>query len=568
MDKQNRITVNEKNNVVSMALDANFFFERAMRHIDQHNYSKALKYLWKTIEFDSNNPLHYCNLAGVLSEIGRFEESSRLLLYVIEKIDPNLSECYFYLASNYTYLEDLESSYHYIKYYLELAPNGEYVDEAQEMLEYLTFELEISEEQRENGNMQLLIWHRQAKRSIEDGKYRDAIKQLLEILAISSEFIAARNNLSLAYFYIGNINKAIEQAQLVLERDQTNIHSLANLAIYYHHLQDQVLYERSILCLKKIVPLHREGLYKLATTFGILGEDAFAFQHLRRLIKEGIPDSMVLHYGAISALNTNHYDIAEKWWRQLLFTNHSKVAEFYLELLTWGREQSDVDLPNFPYHQQIPFVDWIHQIEEDPKLYKSYPFYSFVFPLGLKYGDDTIKEHILALLYYLDKKNSEAILRQVLLEEGHSYSLKRKSMMILEIMNAVTPYILKRNNKITEFNRVTPAEKNWKPVWLKVLKTIKEEMAGRYNSLEILHAQELWFDFIARTVPNTPQIRKAEGWAAAIEYVVSHLKETPMTIEKLGVHYQVSDLTIVKNIKRFQEVLSPAYDSEGINQFE
>ncbi|WP_339060407.1 tetratricopeptide repeat protein [Tepidibacillus marianensis] len=381
MDKQNRITVNGKNNVVSMALDANFFFERAMHFIDQHNYSKALKYLWKTIEFDSTNPVYYCNIAGVLSEIGRFEESSRLLLHVIEKLDPNLSECYFYLASNYTYLEDLESSYHYIKYYLELSPNGEYIDEAQEMLEYLTYELEISEEQREDDNMQLLIWHRQAKRSIEDGKYRDAIKLLVKILDINPELIAARNNLSLAYFYMGNVNKAIEHAQLVLERDQSNIHSLANLAIYYHHLHDQELYEKAILRLKKIVPLHREGLYKLATTFGILGEDDLAYQHLRRLMKEGIDDSTVLHYGAIAALNTKHYDVAEKWWRQLIFTSQSKVAEFYLELLNWIRMQPTVDLPSFPYHHQIPFMDWISRIEEKPDLYHSHPFFHSYFHL-------------------------------------------------------------------------------------------------------------------------------------------------------------------------------------------
>ncbi len=140
-------------------------------------------------------------------------------------------------------------------------------------------------------------------------------------------------------------------------------------------------------------------------------------------------------------------------------------------------------------------------------------------------------------------------------------------MIILEIMNAATPFRLKRNVKVTEFHRLTPERKDWKPIWVKILTMIEEGMVGRYSSLEILHSKELWLNFIAKTVPQTPQIRKAEGWVAAIEYIMSHLRETPMTLEKLGVRYQVSDLTIVKNIKRIQKALSSTYHAKDTYQF-
>ncbi|TCS81782.1 tetratricopeptide repeat protein [Tepidibacillus fermentans] len=567
MDKQNRMTAKQKNNVIPMAFDADFFFERAMHYLEQHNYTKVLKYLWKSVEYDSSNPVHYCNIAGILAEMGRFEESTRLLLYVVEKLDPNLKECYFYLASNYTYLDDLESSYHYVKYYLEIDPNGEYADEAKEMLDYVAYELELSEEQRENDNMQLLIWHRQAKRAIEEGKYYEAIKLLLRILEINPDFIIARNNLSLAYFYMGNVNKAIEQAELVLEREQTNIHALANLAIYYHHLQDKKRYENYLTILKKVVPFHREGLYKLATTFGILGEDEFSFKYLKKMIKDGIGDWLVFHYGAIAAFNTKRYEIAAKWWKQLLVNRPSKVAEFYLELLNWIEKEPNGQLPNLPYLHQVPFPDWLDTIEEDPVQYFHQSFLRFVILRSLKYGDELTKERAVAILYFVEAEDTEEILRQLLVDDQQSFSLKKKVLFILEDMDAIPPYRLKWNLRLIDKGRLTPEKKHWKPSWIKVMEILEEEMIERYSFLEILHAKELWYHFLAKTIPDTPQIRKAEGWAAAIEYMISYLREKPMTIERLGERYLVSDLTILKNIKRLQEVLSSTYPSNEIHRF-
>ncbi|MFV9510611.1 tetratricopeptide repeat protein [Tepidibacillus sp. LV47] len=562
MDKRNRMTAKQKNNVIPMAFDADFFFERAMHYHEQHNYTKALKYLWKSVEYDSTNPIHYCYIAEILAEMGRFEESTQLLLYVVEKLDPNLTECYFYLASNYTYLDDLESSYHYVKYYLEIDPNGEYVDEAKEMLEYLTYELELSNEQRENDNLQLLIWHRQAKRAIEEGKYYEAIKLLLKILEVNPDFIIARNNLSLAYFYMGNVNKAIEQAELVLEREQTNIHALANLAIYYYHLQDKKQYENYLTILKKVVPIHREGMYKLATTFGILGEDEFSFKYLKKMIKDGIGDWLIFHYGAIAALNTKRYDIAEKWWKQLLLQQPSKVAEFYLELLSWLEKEPKVKLPKFPYHHQLPFHDWMDRIEADPEQYFSQPFLSFSLLKGLKYGDEETKERVIAILRFVDEKQGEEILRQILIDEEQSFSLKKRVLFILEDLDAKPPYLLKKNQKVMEYGRLTPDKKHWKDSWIKVLAIIEKEMMGRYSFFEILDAKKLWHVFLANTIPNTPQIRKAEGWAAALEYIISHFRDHPIPIERLEVFYLVSKHTIMKNVKRIQEVLTSAYFSD------
>ncbi len=78
------------NKVVRLRMDAGFFFERAVRSLDRHNYDKALKYFRIAAEKEPDNPINLCNLAGILSEMGRFEESNEVLESILNEVDPQL----------------------------------------------------------------------------------------------------------------------------------------------------------------------------------------------------------------------------------------------------------------------------------------------------------------------------------------------------------------------------------------------------------------------------------------------------------------------------------------------
>ena len=60
--------------VVSLQLDAKFYFERAIQSLERHRYDKALKYFRFSIEKEPENPMNHCNLAGLLAELGEFDE--------------------------------------------------------------------------------------------------------------------------------------------------------------------------------------------------------------------------------------------------------------------------------------------------------------------------------------------------------------------------------------------------------------------------------------------------------------------------------------------------------------
>ena len=128
------------------------------------------------------------------------------------------------------------------------------------------------------------------------------------------ELLAARNNLALAFYYIGEFERSIDEIREVLNIDPGNLHALCNLAIFYQHFGKQEELEGLIDKLSRTYPFHQEHVFKLATTMGILQEHGTALRHFRRLLKsgEGEHDPCLYHYTAVAAYNTGHLDEATR----------------------------------------------------------------------------------------------------------------------------------------------------------------------------------------------------------------------------------------------------------------
>ena len=86
MEKKKRKSEAPKPKVISIHMDAAFFFERAVQSLDRFHYDKALKYFRRAAEYEQDNPVNHCNLAGVLSEMGNYDESNQILQHILETI--------------------------------------------------------------------------------------------------------------------------------------------------------------------------------------------------------------------------------------------------------------------------------------------------------------------------------------------------------------------------------------------------------------------------------------------------------------------------------------------------
>lgn len=308
----------ENGNVIPVTLNANFFFERAVRSLDRFQYDKALKNFRKAVEYEPENPVNHCNVAGVLSEMGNYEASNDILTHVLENIDPGMTECYFYMANNFANMESYEEAERSLVTYLEEDVNGEFLAESEELMELLQYELDRPAPLIRIRSREGVIEHERARALLEEGKFTQAVTLLEEIVSNTPDFLAAHNNLALAYFYMGRFTKAKECIMRVLEQDSGNLHALCNLAIFLQYEGDRGQLAGLLRLLETTIPFHQEHLFKMATTMGILGRHRTAYGHFRRLLKdeEVGGDASLYHYCAAAASNSGLYAEAQRCWQK------------------------------------------------------------------------------------------------------------------------------------------------------------------------------------------------------------------------------------------------------------
>ena len=122
---------NERGRLIPFTQNAEYFFQRALTYYHQNNLYKAKKLLLRAIKIDNEEPSYICQLAAVLAELGEFTKSNEWLHYVLNEVDPSLTECYFFLANNYAYLGQFEKAQEEALYYLELDPEGDFAEDAE-----------------------------------------------------------------------------------------------------------------------------------------------------------------------------------------------------------------------------------------------------------------------------------------------------------------------------------------------------------------------------------------------------------------------------------------------------
>ena len=175
MKEKKIAAASHKTKVIPIQWDATFFFERAVRSLDRYHYDKALKYFRRAAEYEPDNPVNHCNMAGILSEMGNYEESNRILQSIVDELDPEMTECHFYMANNYANMELYEAAEDSLVRYLEEDTEGQFLEEAEEMMELLHFELERPTKLAFIKAREGFFEHDQARQLLEEGKFVEAV---------------------------------------------------------------------------------------------------------------------------------------------------------------------------------------------------------------------------------------------------------------------------------------------------------------------------------------------------------------------------------------------------------
>lgn len=556
----------QPNNIIPLRMDATFFFERAVQSLDRCRYEKALKYFRRAVEYEPENPVNYCNMAGILSEMGKYDESNNVLKHIVDRVDPSMTECYFYMANNFANMEDFEAAEEALVHYLEHDSNGQFLDESEEMMHLLSLELERPMRVTTIRSREGLLEHDQARRLLEEGKFTEAIKLLESIVKMHPEFTAAHNNLALAYYYVGRFTDALAAVKQVLHNDPGNLHALCNLAIFYHHAGERQELDELVELLKKTVPYHEEHVFKLATTMGVLGHHEAAIGHFRRLLKgeAGQSDVCLYHYTAVACYNLERYAEARRYWKQAeKLDAGSDIPKFYLNVLdrieAGGAPDGTVTIS---YHYHLPFEEQLRQLQRAqsigyvPDRLRNDPLLRSSFFWALRHGDRDTKLQVIQAFGLIGDEEVAATLRELLADPNEDDYVKKVCVFALRNMGVKGEITALIGGKEISFEKsvYSPNLPVWDAVWQEVIDLAMVRMSTRYDMIQQFDMLTLWVEFLTRLYPSIPKITKKEGWAGALEYLTAKMHRRTTSYQEVARRYDVSITTVSKHAKLIDEV--------------
>jgi len=527
---------NKKTTVVDLMCDAHFFIERGQRLLYRYDYEKALRYFQRAVDMEPNNAHFYCHLASALAEMGRFEASNDILHHVLDHVDPQMVDVYFYLANNYANLEDYQMAEEMATNYLQKSQHGIYAEEAEELLDYIYFELDMPPRLfMEKGADELYQRHDEARNCLEEGRFLEAVEILRDIVQTHEAFMPAWNNLSLAYYYVGDFEKAMETIELTLEREPGNLHALCNLAVLLSHMNQTAALLELLAHLKKVAPMHLEHMYKLATTMGVLGQHEEAYALYQRMLKRGVAqDVCTYHYAAISAYMTDRRQQAVRWWQKVKqLDQESGIADYYLQRMK--EEHDQVRSMTIPYHyfhperESLPDkMNW-----SCPDDFKDNPMIRASLLWALQHGKDDVKQVVLRTLSLIGDSEAEAAVRQFC-KETRDPHFQKLALLALAQMGAALPY---------EVGDSIPAEEDEDEVsW-----AIKLHFSGEEQAALCEWSLQLWKAY--RSTKEPIRIRKHSAWLAAMEYLYGKMAKAKLNQINVAEKYDVSLATLAKCIR-------------------
>lgn len=548
-----------KSNIVSIYFDAAFFFERGIRSFNRNELFKAHKYFQKAVDLDANEPKHLAHLAALQTELGEFEESNRLLCRLVHQIDETLTDCYYYMANNFAHMGDFDQAEQYALMYIQDNREGLYVEEAEELLDFICYELERTPKELDVEH-KLISKHEKARLCLEDGKFVEATKLLEEMVKEYPTFLAARNNLALAYYYLGQFEKAMKVIEDILDKDKANLHALCNLAVFYSHKGEEDKVQELVAGLKKVYPFHPDHHYKLATTLGILGEDERAYELYIILAKYGLHvDECLYHYIAVASFNTKRFSKAKEYWLKIKEINvKDEIADYYLELL----EDTTIlqGKSRLPYHYQLPYDVQLKKKDlfgqgKCPKDLLQDPIIRSSLFWSLRHGDHDTKLQVIQAFEFFADQEVEDALRQLILDPKEEDYIKKVAIFVLRQIGASSPFKAHLQGELLDIDGELVDEKfpEWMAQWQKVVHCLRLGMEGEYDLLEHQEAQAIWTTHLRKCYPSLPKVRKAEGWAAAIEYLLVLKKNKKNSKKEVAERYGVSVSTLTRNLQQIKK---------------
>lgn len=485
----------QKGMLLSFIPTGEYYFSKGIKAYQRRDFQKAKKYLHRAMQLEPGEPMIACQLAIVYTELGEYQNSNRLLHFILEELDEEMVECHYFLANNYAHLGFFKDACHHAKLYLELDQDGEFTEDAEDLIYLLNLESEgLGEELYEEDD--LIIKQEQARELLESGHFPKAIELLNGVIKEYPEYWSAYNNLALAYFYLGEIKKAEDILNEVLRLNPGNLHALCNKLVFSFYQSKTKEVKKMKEVLAKIKPLSSEHQFKLGATFALIGEYELAYFWLKKLYKQGYDgDGGFYYWLSISSYYTGREQAARNIWKKVLEFNPEKAG-----LEPWNEERPSVS----------GFEDHIASILK-------------------KYESDYIEERLFAIfLTSLSGQKDEILSSRQVVSNAKLSELEQEYLCFI------------KEREEHSCGRFVKMAHETAKVLYEIHQPIGTKQAGLYL---------LWFSVFAEAAKTNISLKNTKAWAGAIEYIWHKLRDEKESQQSIASQYGVSLSTLQKYIK-------------------
>lgn len=550
------------NKVVTFERGAEFYFDLGYKYIQKGKMKTALRYIEKAVNIKPNDSFLQFNYAGLLAELGDIDRSTQVLVNIVKNLDPDYLECYFGLGCNYLQMQKIKKSYEYFSLYLEKDPDGEFAEEAEELMEMLTMIKDANNNLDDDELEKIYKIEEEAIDHLEKREYEQATQKFETVVQMLPNAVPARNNLSLAYYYLGFFDKAIELAREVLVYEESNVHANCNLAIFYNKQGSTSWVEKQIRVIGKIHTDNQEYLYKIGDTYGSLGRHADAYKTFRKLLAIDPENPMYVHFTATAAYNNKKYKESIRLWEKLSsLDKENMLSEYFLEAAAKQLENGNEDeKTHFSYIYQLPReeiknrLDFIYKFIEMSTEKCRNELTDNTHVADIIYFGMNYDKYFLRKLIFNKIKNSrlaelESVIRRFMLRDDVENYIKMEAVFLLNSIGAKEPYTVNFDGetKNVTIDSLDFPESEWKKPWIEVKHKAIYMMRGCYRRPYKKIVEDIWYEFIKSTFPEVPEIDDVKIWAAALEYTYCRLCNAEAPEQQLAEKYDIiTDMLLEK----------------------
>ena len=537
-----------QNKILDFKQPVTFFIKKAEKHFDSGNFLEALSLYRRVLGMEPNNVEYLISVAQVYSEMGLYAESNDVLLK-IARLGNTPTECLFALGCNYMGMKNYTLADEVFEQYLAIDPDGEFAEEIDELFDILDEE-EMFEDGVIHDISQRMILEDafKGKQHLDNGDYKMAIKHLENVIKKDKLQYSSMNNLSLAYFFDGQKDKAIELSKNVLQVQPHNIHARCNLAFFYSDLNETLSASGYLDALEDLSDIEPEDMHKLALTYCELGMHEKAYKWFARIVAFHPYETKLLHFCGLAAYNCGLFaEAIDCFTKMLKIDPDNSLAKYYhakvLEAKMGGRTKL------FEYVYQVQFDEIKHRVhylndclkQKDGTIgqkWKDDAYFRSIILWGLHYGDEYIKKIVIEIMCMFSDESVEEEFRDFLLKSTETDEIKNDVFMCLKRLGAKEPYVAYIKGAIVEVRvgNISDEIKKLPKPYADVLNHFIKNTKQRYNDAFVASGVELVAAIAKEKKDNGKWIQKPQAFAAALEYCISEIdgkSKTPMKKELL-----------------------------------